>query len=340
MPEIHVHTIGPAVTVQDLGRPGWAAKGLSRGGAVDRLAVLEAAALFDARPDSFALLEIMGTGGVFSADCDTRIALTGASMQADIDNTPLAANRTYLLEKGQKLRIGGVRDGVYGYLAFAGGIQSEVVLNSRAAHLVAGVGKTLSENQKLPVGADTDPFASPLRISPVDRFQSGPIRVMPGPQTDYFAQKTRARFAETRFTRSVQGNRQGVRLESDGPGFAIEGKPNIASDLVVPGDIQITGDGVPYALLAESQTTGGYPRIGTIIPADLPRVGQTIPGKVVQFEWLSVEQADASAQSEATIFRSILASRMAVTRDPHDIADLLGYQLISGVSRGDELEEA
>ncbi len=332
-----VHTVGPGVTVQDLGRLGWTARGLSQGGAVDRLALLEATALLGTAPAN-AVIEMMGFGGRFSTDQDTRIALTGAVMQADIDGVPVTPNTTQLLGAGQRLTIGGARQGVYGYLAFPGGITTKQVMDSRATHLTAGIGRPLQPGDVLPAQPDPDPLAGPQTLSVEDRLSGGTIRIMPGPQTEYFAAGTVTRFAETPFQRSPRGNRQGVRLDCEGPGFEMATPVNIASDLVLPGDLQMTGDGVPYVLLAECQTIGGYPRIGTVIPADLPKIAQAMPGAPLRFEWLDVAAADATFQSDAAILQALRNSRSALTRDPHDIADLLGYQLISGVTPGDDLE--
>jgi len=337
MPLLRIHSIGPGVTVQDLGRPGWTARGLPRGGAADRLALLECAALLGALMQH-AVLEMMGFGGTFSVDADTRIALTGAEMQANVDGVPVPPNTSQLLRAGQILTIGGARKGVYGYLGFAGGIQTPKVMGSRAAHLTAGIGGVLESGVELPFGTDPDPLKGPLKLAVHDRLSGGTIRVMPGPQTDYFDAKTLVIFEATTFTRSPRGNRQGVRLDYDGPGFAMAGQPNIVSDIIQPGDVQMTGDGVPYVLLAECQTIGGYPRIGTVILADLPKVAQAMPGTALRFQWLTVGEADATAQSDASVLQGLSTARQPLLRDPHDIADLLSYQLISGATRGDDLE--
>lgn len=337
--KVSIHSVAPGVSVQDLGRPGWTAQGLSRGGAADRFALFEAAALLETAPDH-AVLEMMGAGGTFSADGDTRFTLTGAVMQADIDGAPVGPNVTHLLRAGQRLRVGGARQGVFGYLAFKGGVLTPAVMGSRAVHLTAGISALLKEGDTIPIGPDNDPFAGPRHLPVADRLGGGVIRVMPGPQTDFFSQETLDRFATTSFVRSPRGNRQGVRIDHDGAPFGMEGKPNIASDLIVPGDVQMTGDGVPYVLLSEGQTTGGYPRIGTVIPDDLPLVGQTMPGAPVRFQWLSVAEAETTYRSEGRTLRDLRAACGPLTRDPHDIADLLGYQLIGGVTRGDDLERS
>lgn len=339
MPTLTVHSVGPGLTIQDLGRQGWKAQGLSTGGATDRLALFEAAALLDTKPTQ-AVIEMMGFGGTFSTDATTRIALTGAQMQADIDGVPIAANQTHILRVGAKLTIGGAKAGVYGYLAFAGGITTAPIMDSRATHLTAGIGKLLNAGDALPIGKDPDLLRPPQKLTPDDRFSGGTIRIMPGPQSDFFTDETRDHFTQTAFRRSPRGNRQGIRLDYDGTGFPIAGGRNIVSDLIVPGDIQMTGDGVPYVLLAECQTIGGYPRIGSVIPADLPKIAQAAPGTPLNFAFLNLDAADSTAVSEATLLQHVKANCQPMIRDPHDIADLLSYQLISGVTPGDDLERA
>ena len=339
MPTLTIHGAGPGLTVQDLGRPGWKAQGLSSGGAVDRLALFEAAALLGTSPGQ-AVIEMMGFGGTFHANADTRIALTGAEMQADIDGTPIAPNRTHLLTAGAMLNIGSARAGLFGYLAFAGGIMTAQIMDSRATHLTAGIGKRLEAGEALPFGADPDRSRPAMRIAPETRFTGGAIRIMPGPQTDFFTPETLHSFTQPQFSRSPRGNRQGIKLDYDGNGFPADGGRNIVSDLIVPGEIQMAGDGVPYILLAECQTIGGYPRIGSVIPADLPKIAQAAPGTPLQFGFLTIAEADATALSDQVLLSQLTKMCQTIVRDPNDIADLLGYQLISGATRGDDLERS
>ncbi len=334
MSALEVLAAGPGVTVQDLGRPFHMATGLSAGGAADRLALFEAAALLGL-PEVAAGLEMAGLGGRFRFAAPTRFALTGAPMRATLDGVRLAWQASHRAEAGQVLEIGGARSGVFGYLTPAGGIGTKPVLGSRAAHLAVGIGGPLRPGDRLPLLPDPAPDLPPMRLPVADRFSGGTIRLMPGPQTGLFSRETLKRFLATPFTRSPSGNRQGVRLDHDGAAFAAEISGQ-ASDLVLPGDVQMTGDGVPYMLLAECQTTGGYARIGSIIAADLPRAAQAPPGAALRFEMLDLDQADALWQPEAALLPALTARREPLLRDPHDIADLLSYQLISGVVAGDE----
>lgn len=332
-----IQNAGPGLTVQDLGRPGWKAQGLSTGGAADPLALLEGAALLGVNPAE-AVVEMMGFGGTFTVDDGTRIALTGAVMTADMDGEPIAHNTTHFLPAGAKLTIKAAQKGVYGYLRFAGGIATDPIMGSRAAHLTAGIGARLETGDTLPLGPDPDRMRAPRKLPATDRFAGGTIRIMPGPQTDFFGQETKRAFCATPFKRSQSGNRQGIKLEHGGGSFAPEGGLTQVSDLIVPGDIQIAGEGIPYILLAECQTIGGYPRIGSVIPADLPKIAQAAPGTPLQFTFLTVEEADATAISQEAQLRALTKMCQPIVRDPHDIADLLRYQLISGATPGDDLE--
>ena len=105
---------------------------------------------------------------------------------------------------------------------------------------------------------------------------------------------------------------------------------------MVVGDIQMTGQGVPFILLPECQTTGGYPRIGTVVPDDLPSVAQAASGAVLQFAFVTHAAALAAHVSPAQIYLDMVGKIMPLIRDPHDIRDLLSYQLISGVTTGNE----
>ncbi|MDZ7710290.1 MAG: biotin-dependent carboxyltransferase family protein [Roseovarius sp.] len=329
---LHIHQAGPGLTVQDLGRPGYLAYGLSRGGAADRLAIYEGAALLGQAPD-MAALEMAGMGGTFEASEDIRIALTGAPMKARIDGEAVAWTASHLLPKGARLDIGPATAGVYGYLHVGGGIATPEILGARSAHLAAGIGAPLAAGDSLPIGPDRGTETG-LVLDPEDRFAGGEVRVVAGYQTAMFPDDEVTRFEETQFTRDARGNRMGVRLAPDGEGFASRAGLTVLSEAIVPGDIQITGDGAPFVLMAECQTTGGYPRIGAVLPCDLPRVAQAAPGTALRLRFVPPDEALA-AERRAAEARAGLRRRLRhLTRDPHDIRDLLSYQLISGVTAG------
>jgi len=324
------------MTVQDMGRPGHLSQGLPRGGAMDRLALIEAAALLGlAAPQ--AAVEMAGAGGVFAVSAPTRVALTGAPMRATLDGAPAGWHRTHLLVPGRRLVIGGADAGVYGYLTPAGSIESQPWLDSRSAHLTIGIGAALTAGDRLPLGADPSPDLPARAIAVEDRFAGGTLRLCVGPQTALFDPASRSAFAETPFRRAHRGNRQGVRLDADAR-FTTPHAAGLASDVIGPGDIQMTGDGVPYVLLAECQTMGGYPRIGTVIADDLPRAAQAPPGAALRFRFLDEGASDALYRNDADRLADARRRCHDLIRDPKTMPDLLAYTLIGGVTRGDELD--
>ncbi|WP_371225419.1 biotin-dependent carboxyltransferase family protein [Roseovarius sp. 2305UL8-3] len=331
-----VHRVGPGITVQDLGRPGYLAFGLSRGGAADRMALAEGAALLGQK-DDHAALELVGMGGEFEATEDMRIALTGAPMPTSIDGTRLAWNASHLLPKGARLQIGAAVAGNYGYLHLGGGVETPQLLGAGSAHLAAGIGARIEPGDRLAVGQDGRSDTG-WRLPPEERFGGGTVRIVSSLQTEFFAPAEIARFEATSFQRDTRGNRMGVRLVPEGEGFKSEAGLSVLSEVIVPGDIQITGDGTPFVLLSECQTTGGYPRIGSVLPADLPRVAQTRPGEHLRFTFVSLEDAVA-IQRRAREFRASLPKkRRPLIRDPATITNLLSYQLISGATAGHDLD--
>ena len=329
-----VRAAGTAVTVQDLGRPGWLSEGLSRGGAADRLALLEGAALLG-QDAGCAAVEMAGFGGVFEASEPLRVALTGADMPARAGGRVFGRYEVHVLAAGERLAVGGARAGVYGYLHVGGGIAPEPLMGSRAAHLAARIGRRLAAADRLPVGADAAAGMAEARIDVPDRLGGGSVRLLPVPQTALFAEDERRRFCATGFRRDPKGNRQGVRLAFEGPPFLGAAGLSLVSEVVQPGDVQLTGDGAPYVLLAECQTTGGYPRIGTVLPCDLPRVAQAAPGTPLAFRFVSVEEGLVACLTESEMLAELRRRCRAQVRQG-EFPDLLGHQLVSGVTAGEE----
>ena len=178
-----------------------------------------------------------------------------------------------------------------------------------------------------------------MALEAAERFSGGTVRIVPGAQTGLYSAKTRARFEATPFIRDPRGNRQGVRLAFDGAPFEAEGQRTILSEVIVPGDVQMTGDGTPFVLLPECQTTGGYPRIGSVLPEDLPIVAQAAPGTPLRFRFLTVGEARAAHRDEATRFAALSGAVRPLLRDPAQMADLLSHQLVSGVTAGAHPED-
>ena len=202
-------------------------------------------------------------------------------------------------------------------------------MGSRASHLRAGVGQLLAHGDTLPLGRDKG--GEVAMTLPLDtRFDGGTVRFVSSMQTEDFSESTRTRFTNTTFRRDPRANRMGVRMDFDGDGFATGDALSIVSEVVVPGDIQIAGDGAPFVLMFECQTTGGYPRIGTVIPSDLPRIAQAPAGAAIQFEFVDMATALHIHRRYTDAIPTLHRQVKPLIRDPANIRDLVGYQLISG----------
>ncbi len=316
---------GPAVSIQDLGRPGWLKAGLSRGGAADRSAFIEGLALLDL-PLGTAGIEMAELGGRFRFQAPMRFALTGATMSATLDGERLDVGASHFADAGAVLEVGAAARGVYTYLLVAGGVATPLVNGGRGFHGIGGIGRLLRAGDAIPVAPDPAPDASPSRLE--RQVGTGPVRIMPGPQTGLFARDMLESFEEAVFVRNPRANRQGVRLDHDGAPFATRAQLNQVSDFIAEGDVQMTGDGMPCVLLAECQTMGGYPRIGTVLPTDLPRVAQARAGEELRFRFVTVEAAAAAWRSDEALLASLKRARIPHARDPRELADLLAYDLI------------
>lgn len=329
---LRVLSIGPAVALQDLGRPGLIAQGLTQGGAADRLAIFEGAALLDQPPNS-AVLEMVGLGGTFRAETDTVIALTGAAMRAAIEGRAVAWNASHALASGQVLEIGPSLDGTYGYLHVAGGFDAPERMGGRGAHLSVGLGHLVAAGDLLATldGAGRPDFVLPRD----DRFSGGALRIMPSMQTHLFSEEMRVRLCAESFLRDPRADRQGIRLTHDGEAFGAVGGLSVLSEIAVPGDVQISGSGDPFILLCESQTTAGYPRIATVLPSDVPKAAQCPAGGALRFEWITHEAA-REMEGRARAAREKLFDQCTPRlRTPEQIDNLRDFNLISGAIWGE-----
>ncbi|MGP9788846.1 biotin-dependent carboxyltransferase family protein [Roseinatronobacter sp. NSM] len=326
---------GPGISIQDQGRKGALAQGLSRGGAADLLALAEGAALLG-QDTGLAALELAGSFLRATLDAPARIALTGAPMRAVCDGAALAWNASHALAAGTTLELSGSAGG-YSYLHIGGGIVARDMLGARSAHLAAGIGAMLVAGDTVAYAPDTGGRVG-LCLPALPRFDGGTLRMVQTPQTALFPPQQRVRFTTTVFRKDARANRMGQRLVCDGAGFGADTGLSILSEVITPGDIQITGDGAPFVLLCECQTTGGYPRIGTVLPCDIVRLVQAPAGAALRFSFVSLEEAVRLERHEAARRAALRRTLRPLVRDVHAIADLLAYQLISGVTCGDELE--
>jgi biotin-dependent carboxylase-like uncharacterized protein len=298
MISLEFKTCGPMTSLQDHGRAGYQRFGVSPSGAMDFRSLAAANALVGNTPD-MAGIEFVNLGGAFTCTGgDLRIALVGADCTLTIDGAPVPAQTSVVLKEGQTAQVGHARTGTFAYLTVAGGFAVEPQLGSLSFHLRSRLGglngAPLQAGDHLPCHADAQPGA--LMNLPLDlRGEDAPIRVLLGPQDDYFTPDAIKTFLSEEFTISPQADRMGFQLT--GPRIEHAKGFNIVSDGIVTGHIQIPGSGQPIVLMRDRQTAGGYPKIATVISADLDRFAQLRPGSPVRFRAVDREEAVAATRA-------------------------------------------
>jgi biotin-dependent carboxylase-like uncharacterized protein len=298
MSQLVVLSVGPATSVQDAGRFGAQRYGLTTSGAMDRVALAIANTLAGNSPFS-AAIEIGPFGASFTVrNGAVRVAVSGAARIADIAGTQLAPNETALIADGETLRLGAARNGVFSYLAIEGGIAGEPVFGSLSVNARAGLGSPFPRALQAGDVVNVGTAQATLQERALDAFDppKTPIRVVMGPQDDEFGASCDV-FLNGDWRISATSDRMGYRLE--GPKVVHPGGHNIVSDGAVHGSIQVPGSGQPIVLMADHGTTGGYPKIATVISADLGRFAQMPAGSAFRFKAVSVEDAQAEARKVA-----------------------------------------
>ena len=288
-----VENPGVLTTIQDGGRFGYEQFGMSPAGPMD-LDAFRVANLLVNNPMGESALEATILGPTLRFDQSNVIAITGADMGPTLNGQPCPMYQAVAVKAGDRLMMGAAKSGCRAYLAFAGGLDVPLVMDSRATALQNKVGgyqgrKLLKGDQ---LGFRTPNPALPLpRVAPVPApvGKEVTIRVILGPQDDAFTSEGIHTFLSQPYTVSKDFDRMGCRLE----GAQIEHKTdgNIISDGMVTGAIQVPTSGQPIIMLAERQTVGGYTKIATVISADLPLIGQRKTGDIIRFQSVSVEEA-------------------------------------------------
>ncbi len=283
---------GMLTTVQDLGRWGYQDSGVPVAGPMDAYSHRLANRLVG-NPDNAATLEITLIGPDVEFDGDVRFAIAGADFPARLDGAPVPGHQACAAARGARLSFGIRRRGARAYLAVAGGFAVPLTFGSRSTHLLSAMGpfggRALAAGDRLPIGQEAAE-ASLLTGEPLPLPSGGArVRVMWGPQDDYFTEEARRTLVTTRYEITPQSNRQGYRLR--GTPLAHAGSADILSDATPEGSLQVPASGQPILLLADRQTTGGYPKIATVITADLPLAGQLAPGEWIEFAPCTLDEA-------------------------------------------------
>lgn len=332
MTDLVIQACGPGTTIQDQGRFGWQKYGLGPAGAMDRPAQAMANALVGNGAGA-AVIELALAGARLLVEGGTaRIALAGAVMPLKIDGAIVAPLTAVTVNAGQVIEIGTARAGQFGYLAVAGGFALQPVLGSLALHMKAAVGgiggRAFRAGDHLPLFLAA-PVGPDLAATNSIAIDTGPIRVLLGPQDDYFTEAGLATFLSAAYTITPNADRMGIRLT----GPKIEHGPkgyNIVSDGIATGAIQVPGNGEPIILLADRQTTGGYPKIANVITADLGRLSQMRPGESFSFAKVTRAEAITALRAQQAALEGFRASLRPAGAVGLDSARLLSLNLVDG----------
>ncbi len=295
--KFRVIQVGPHVSFQDRGRFGAMRFGVPASGPMDRLA--HAAANVVIGNDASATAVEVSLGGL-TLECvegTVTVAVVGGDFAVSHRSGSIDSWAVLHVRPGDRLSIRSGDAGSWTYLAFAGALDAPVWLGHTATHSQSGLGGgQLQPGQVLVVA---EPRDERRRVGPVPRPPLGPVspRVVMGPQDHRFEPAAIAAFETATYSFTSAFDRMGVRL--DGPRLGLSGALSIPSEPIVRGSIQVAGDGVPTLLFADHQTTGGYPKIATVVSADLDTLAQRRPGDTVQFDPISPAQAIASARHRA-----------------------------------------
>lgn len=313
---IVVERPGLSSTVQDGGRPGYAAAGVSACGAADRVAwrvgnalvgnVAAARGPADADvPAGHAAIECTRLGGAFRFDEDAWVAWTGAAS--------LGPWRPAFVRAGSLVTCPPIADGARAYLCVRGGVAVPPVLHSRSTHVASALGghhgRCLRAGDRLAIGPEPA-AAVPQRACVEPESIPGysarlPLRVVPAARGDWFDAAAHARLAETIWTVAAQSDRMGIRL--DGPPLAAPAR-ELPSEGMPLGSVQIPPDGRPIILFVDHQTSGGYPAIACVIGADHARLGQLQPARRFRFAWTSLEEARAALREQERALDALAGS--------------------------------
>ncbi|MBS0528632.1 MAG: biotin-dependent carboxyltransferase [Proteobacteria bacterium] len=303
MSKLIVTVVGPATSVQDGGRYGAQRYGLTPSGAADRLALAAANCLVGNAPFA-AAIEVGPLGATFTArEGKVRVALAGAARNAEVAGRPAAFNESCTLNDGESLTLGFVRGGTFSYLAIEGGVKGEPMFGSLSVNARAGLGSPYPRPLQAGDVLDVDDAKAAIeRKIDLPAMTDRPIRVVMGPQDDEFGDAKNL-FLGSEWKISATSDRMGYRLE--GPVIKHLHGHNIVSDGTVNGSIQVPGNGQPIVLMPDRGTSGGYPKIATVISADLGRFAQIPAGVGFRFEAVSMAQAQSEARAMAELLGTL-----------------------------------
>ena len=341
MTGLKVIEAGFAPTLQDFGRPAFQNRGVPVSGALDTVSLRIGNALVG-NDEGMAAIEFRMIGPVLEVMADSiRVALVGTRAGIVVEageRIELPAYQSIRLKRGHRFSVNPVTDSGAAYLCVAGGFDLPAVFGSLSTYGRARIGGfeggALKNGDALPLCLNEAAERGELGLeNPGYLDMGGPVRVVLGPQRDYFTDESATAFLTGEYKVSREADRMGMRLE--GPSLEHACGYNIISDGIVTGAIQVPGNGLPIILLADHQTTGGYPKIGTVISADIPRLGRLKPGDTVSFREVSVADAEEARREHEKEVKRLIGS-LSPAAAWLDEAALYRENLISGVVHNQE----
>ncbi|MDR0137570.1 biotin-dependent carboxyltransferase family protein [Metabacillus idriensis] len=306
---IKVNKSGLLTSIQDLGRYGSQKYGVIASGAMDTLSH-RIANMLVGNSENEAAVEMTMLGAHFEFQSDSMISICGGDLSPILNDRPAKMWRPLFVKKGSLLTFGGAKKGCRAYLAVAGGIEVPEVMGSKSTYLRAGiggyegraiengdilsVGKMSEQSIKLHEALHDSALYSEIEWSASPEFipflrEDESVRVIKGRQFEGFTEESKSMIFSETFKITPNSDRMGYRME--GPQLTLEDKTEMISEAVSFGTIQVPADGNPIILLADRQTTGGYPKIAQVASVDLPYLAQFKPGEVVRFKEISLEEA-------------------------------------------------
>jgi allophanate hydrolase len=302
---------GPLVSIQDAGRPGHMRYGVSKSGPMDRTS-FGAANLAIGNPEGASAIEV-STGGL-RLEClsgSVSAVVSGGDFVVSVNGTELTPGIVFQITKDDELHVRAGKKGNWCYLALAGRLNVPKWLGSTATNPISGLGGgELSAGMKLEI--DPSEVAKlPAQDIKAFSFQpiNGYVRVVFGPQDRFFTEDAKFAFFNSEFAITSAYDRMGIRLH--GPTLETENALSIPSEPILKGSIQVAGDGTPTILMADHQTTGGYPKIATVISSDLDGLAQLRPGTRFRFKQISHQDALLIARLRAIEWREF-STRLAI----------------------------
>ena len=281
---------GPLVTFQDIGRPGNMRYGVSASGPMD-IVSFEAANKVIGNDTKQTAIEISLGGLILQChEGSITLAITGGDFLIEYQGQKISSWTVLTIQKGERLSIRAGKSGSWAYLAFSGKLNVKDWLKSNSTHSTSGFGGgVLKTGQKFTL---TDASNQANHIGPILKpsFNTNDlIHAVLGPQDQYFMNTAIEIFSDSIFKVSDNYDRMGMQLT--GPKLELKSALSIPSEPVVKGSIQVSGDGIPTILLADHQTTGGYPKIATVISSDINRLVQFRSNQSVKFVLINSNEA-------------------------------------------------